>query len=174
MYLVKLGMFMVSILLAFTLRADPGVDIIQSCKNMKAAKNTIVMKELDGFGFNEKNEANCQNQFDSKIEGAIYGAVVCDDKSYFIINNKKISTESAKNLSMNESVKPNIPIHYTSMWWKIEDGDKSWLCVVSPLSDTGSAANSLQYYLIENAFESPKNLALYFYFFDKNVHKRFS
>ncbi|KTD75195.1 hypothetical protein Lwal_3236 [Legionella waltersii] len=154
--------------------AMPPVEFLQSCKNSKPANDSITMTLLDGFGTTNDNEPGCRNHFDSEINAQIYGAVVCDDQPYLIIANKKISTATAKNYSMNPSVKPDIPILRFSDWWRINKGDKSYLCIQTSLSDTASAANSWQYYLVEDAFDvNKKNYNISYYFFDKNVYKRF-
>jgi hypothetical protein len=154
--------------------AMPPVEFLQSCKNSKPANGSITMTLLDGFGSTQDNEPGCRNHFDSEINGQTYGAVVCDDQPYLIIANKKLSTATAKNYSMNPSVKPDIPIHRFSEWWRISKDDKSYLCIQTPLSDTGSAANSWQYYLVEDAFDVSKTkYEISYYFFDKNAYKRF-
>lgn len=153
--------------------AMPPVEFLQSCKSGKPANNLITMTLLDGFG-SSKNDSDCKNRFDSEINGQMYGAEVCGEKPYLIIANKKISTEKAKNYSMDPNVKPDIPILRFSEWWRVNRGDKSYLCIQTPLSDTGSAANSWQYYLVEDAFDVSKaEYNIYYYFFDKNAYKRF-
>ncbi|HAT1821132.1 hypothetical protein [Legionella pneumophila] len=166
---VLVGVFVSSIVFAM-----PPVEFLQSCKNSKPANDSITMIRLDGFGSSKDNDPDCRNHFDAEINGQLYGAVVCGGKPYLIIANKKISTLKAKNYSMNPSVKPDIPIQRFSDWWRINKGDKSYLCIQTSLSDTGSAANSWQYYLIEDAFDASKtDYNISYYFFDKDVYKRF-
>ena len=163
------GLFISTVTLAM-----PPVEFLQSCIKSKPANNSITMALLDGFGSTQDANPNCNSHFDAEINGQTYGAVECDGQPYIIIANKKISTAKAQNHSMNPSVKPDVPILRFSEWWRIDKGNKSYLCIQTPLSDTGSAANSWQYYLIEDAFDVSKTeYNIYYYFFDKNAYKRF-
>lgn len=169
MYLKHLGLYITFLLWNTLLLAMPSVQILQSCKNGKAANNKIVMSEIEGVGYNDQEDLNCKNQFDTEIDGKLYGSVTCSHKAYLIIANKKISTETAKNYSLNPAVKPTTPILQAAGWWRIIDKDKkNYLCIQSPLSDTGSASNLWQYYLIEDPFNANReNYDIYFYFFNK-------
>lgn len=151
----------------------PALEFLQSCTHSKPANALITMTLLDGFGSVNDADTQCKNHFDTEINGQIYGAVVCNEQPYIIIADKKISTATAENYSMNALVKPDIPILRFSQWWRMDKGDTSYLCIQTPLSDTGSAANSWQYYLIEDAFNVNKAIyPMYYYFFDKNAYKR--
>ncbi|KTC66250.1 Uncharacterised protein (plasmid) [Legionella adelaidensis] len=173
MYLKQLTIFTLFTLCSVGIFAMPPVEILQSCKNMEPANRTITMKLLDDAGLSEQKDIDCKNQYESTIDGQLYGWATCNNKPYLIIANRKFSTESAKNYSMNPSIKPDIPIISHPLWYRIDKGDKSYLCLLSPLSDTGSAANSWQYYLVEDAFDVSKtDYPIYYYFFDKNAYKR--
>ena len=149
--------------------ANPPVEIIQSCKNMTAANNSIVMAELDGVGLNKTPDVNCRDQFENKINGHTYGWLTCDKKPYLIVADKRISLESSTNFSVSPSIKPDTPIIQTALWWRIDKADKSYLCIMSPLSENGAAANAFQYFLIEDAFDvNQKSYDIYFYFFNKD------
>jgi hypothetical protein len=176
MFIDKWLLGTISVLWAGISLAMPPVEILQSCKDMEVANKTILMEELDRAGLREKEEteANCEFQYDTEINGKLYGWVECDNKPYIIIAGKKIPLESAKNYSINPAVNPNIPIISRPFWWRIAKGEKSWLCLVSPISDTGSASNAYQYYIVEDAFEEGRDTyTMYYYFFDKNVFKWF-
>lgn len=165
--------FLMGLVWCFTSLAMPPVEFLQSCKNSKPANNSISMTLLDGFGSVDDVDPNCVNRFDAIIQGVSYGALVCKDKPYLIIADKKISTSDAENLSMNSNVGPNIPINKISDWWRIDQGNKSYLCIQTSLSDTGSTANSWQYYLVEDAFNvNLKEYKIYYYFFDMDVSRR--
>ncbi|MCE3046041.1 hypothetical protein [Legionella sp. 16cNR16C] len=174
MYLKPLAVLIISMLWSGGLSAMVPVEILQSCKNMEPANDTLTMKLLDDAGLSDKTDRNCSAQYESIIDNKLYGWATCDDKPYLIIANKKFSTESAENYSMNPSVKPDIPIISHPLWYRIDKDEKSYLCLLSPLSDTGSAANSWQYYIVEDAFDASKTeYNISYYFFDKNVYKRF-
>lgn len=174
MYLKQLAVLIMSMLWGVGISAMVPVEILQSCKNTEPANATITMRLLDDAGLSDKKDINCSKQYESTIDNQLYGWATCDNKAYLIIANRKFSTESAQNYSMNPSVKPDIPIISHPLWYRIDKGDKSYLCLLSPLSDTGSAANSWQYYIVEDAFEVGKTeYSISYYFFDKNVYKRF-
>lgn len=157
-----------------SLIAMPSVDILQSCKNTEPANKSIMMKLLDDAGPAENTDENCNNQYISLIDGHFYGWGVCNKKPYLIIAGKKYNTETAQNYSMNPAIKPTIPIISHPLWYRIDKGSKSYLCLLSPLSDTGSAANAWQYYIIDDAFDAnKKEHDIYYYFFDQAAYKRF-
>jgi len=169
MYIKNLLAICTLILVNSITLANPPVEIIQSCKNMTAANKSVVMTELDGVGFNKTPDSNCRDQFESQINGHTYGWLICDENPYLMIADKKIPLESATNLSISPSVKPDTPIIQTALWWKIYKADKSYLCIISPLSVNGAAANALQYFLVEDAFDVNRSkYNIYFYFFNKD------
>lgn len=170
MYLTKLLIAYISVFFYTLSFANLPVDIIQSCKNSSAANSSIVMKELNGVGFNQTPDLNCRDQFENKINGRTYGWLTCYGKPWLIIADKRIPLESAINLSINPAIKPDTPLIQTAPWWRIDKADRSYLCIISPLSENGDAANLFQYFLVEDAFDRDKDTyTIYFYFFNKSV-----
>jgi len=72
-------------------------------------------------------------------------------------------------MSINPEIKPGTFFTPRAIWYKIDRGKQSYLCIFAPLAEqsVGSAYN--QYYIVENAFDVNLNPVLYFYFLDKNI-----
>lgn len=97
------------------------------------------------------------------------GTLSCDDKFYFLLNDKKVAPGLANNMSVNPEIQPGVEFTTRALWYKIDFEDKEYLCVLAPLSEEGVGSSYKQYYIIEHAFGLNQNPELYFYFFDKNV-----
>ena len=82
---------------------------------------------------------------------------------------KRIKLNTADNLSINPSMKPNSPIPSTAEWFRIDYSSAAYLCIKFALSDSGDGADVFQYYIIENAFNSTQPIKLNYYFLNKNV-----
>lgn len=152
-----------------TLQAAPSFEVIQSCKNNNPANKYVTMTEVERIGYSIDSEPNCKNQFDTEINGKIYGSATCEDKPYLIIADHKVKLESANNYSTNPSIKPTTAIAQVAGWWKIVDSKKqTYLCIESPLSNTGTASNAYQYFIVADPFNEKKsNYEVSFYFFEK-------
>ena len=61
-------------------------------------------------------------------------------------------SNSIINMSINTEIDPGILIPDTSLWYKIDYENKSYLCINGPLSQSGVGMATGQYYIIENAF----------------------
>lgn len=170
MYIEKISIYLGSLFIFGILHAMPPVEVIQSCKNNNPANKSVIMTEIEGIGYNKDSEPNCKNQFDTEIDGKFYGSVTCDDKPYLIIADHKVELESANNYSTNPAIKPTTAIAQVAGWWKIIDSKKhSYICIESPLSNTGTASNAYQYFIVEDPFNLKKsNYDVFFYFFEKN------
>ncbi|HAT9655291.1 TPA: hypothetical protein JBD30_15515, partial [Legionella pneumophila subsp. pneumophila] len=86
-----------------------------------------------------------------------------------IIAGHKIKVESANNYSTNPAIKPTTAIAQVAGWWNILDSKKqTYLCIESPLSNTGTVSNAYQYFIIADPFNEKKsNFDISFYYFDK-------
>ena len=85
------------------------------------------------------------------------------------MNDKKIKLNSAINKSINPEIQPGYPFTYRGFWSKIDQDNRSFLCIEVPLSDSGVGGSIYQYYLVENAFDSKASPVLYYYFFEKDI-----
>ncbi|KTD80376.1 hypothetical protein [Legionella waltersii] len=169
MYIKKISMYLVFLSIYGVSHAMPPVEVIQSCKNNNPANKSVLMTEIEGIGYNKDSEPNCKNQFDTEIDGKLYGSATCDDKPYLIIADHKIKVESANNYSTNPSIKSTTAIAQVAGWWKIVDSRKqTYLCIESPLSNTGTASNAYQYFIVADPFNEKKSdFDISFYYFDK-------
>lgn len=169
MYIKKISMYLVFLSIYGVSNAMPPVEVIQSCKNNNPANKSVLMTEIEDIGYNKDSEPNCKNQFDTEIDGKLYGSATCDDKPYLIIAGHKIKVESANNYSTNPAIKPTTAIAQVAGWWNILDSKKqTYLCIESPLSNTGTVSNAYQYFIIADPFNEKKsNFDISFYYFDK-------
>jgi hypothetical protein len=147
----------------------PPFQVLQTCMKGKPYndKSTIIM--LDDAGAAEQPFEGCEDQYDFKFNGHTYGMLTCQDKFYLIINDKKIDSAQAKNLSINPEIQPGEAITPRALWYKIDYENNSYLCILAPLAEQGVGAARNQYYIVENAFDETLTPKLYFYFFDKNI-----
>lgn len=160
-----LVLFTVLSKLAFAL---PSFEIIRTCIDNAPYNEKIKYTRLDGGGVTEQPIKGCENQYHRLIDGHTYGTLTCNEKFYFIINDKKIDPGLAENYSMNPEIKPGVEFT-SSLWYKIEYENKSYLCVFSSLSQHGIGSAYNQYYLVENVFDNHLIPKLYYYFRDKDV-----
>jgi hypothetical protein len=149
--------------------STPAVEIVQSCKNQKPANASIVITELMQAGVIPDAGAGCEDLFEFKFNDHKYGSVICNNDPYLIIADRKYKLNVAENLSINPAIKPDTPLLLTSEFWKIDKNNESFLCILSPLDQSGAGASRIQYYIVENAFHPTLPVKMYFYFFDKDV-----
>ena len=95
--------------------------------------------------------------------------VTCNDIFYLIVRDKKIEASTAINMSINPEIKPGLIFSNRAFWHKIVQKDKSYLCIQSALSESGSGAALSQYYIIEDAFDQNSIPTPYYYFFAKDI-----
>ena len=148
--------------------ALPSFEILRTCMVNTPYNEEIKYIKLEGGGVPDQPMQGCENQYHRLIDGHAFGTLTCNEKFYFIINDKKNDPSLAENYSINPEINPGVEFT-SSSWYKIEFKNKLYLCIFSSLSQHGIGAAYNQYYIVENAFD--KNLApkLYYYFLDKNV-----
>jgi len=149
--------------------ALPPFQVLRSCMDLKPYDNKSKTLRLDGGGYADKSIEGCEEQYDREINDHMYGTLMCNQKFYFIINDKKIDPELADNQSINPEIKPGVEFTTRSLWYKIDYEDKEYICIYAPLAEQGVGASRVQYYLIENAFDKKLTPQLTYYFFDKNI-----
>jgi hypothetical protein len=149
--------------------ASPPVPVLRTCVDNQIYNDKVSLSELDGDGFSEKSMEGCKDQYDREVNGHLYGTLSCKNKFYLLINDKKIDPSLANNMSINPEIKPGVEFTTRSLWYKINFGNKEYLCIFAPLSEQGVGSSHKQYYIIEHAFEAKENPELYFYFFEKNI-----
>ena len=163
-----LGVFILSSFI-YPCLAVPPFQILRTCMDIKPYDDKVKMTRLDRDGYADSSLEDCQDQYDRSINGHIYGTLTCHDKFYFIIKDKKIDPEKAKNMSINPEIKPGVEFTTRALWYKIDYENKEYLCILAPLAEQGVGSAHNQYYIIENAFDKKLNPELYFYFLDKNI-----
>jgi len=149
--------------------ALPPFQVLRTCMDLEPYDNKSTITEIDGDGYADKSMEGCQEQYDREINGHIYGTIMCNQKFYFIINDKKIDPALADNRSINPEIKPGVEFTTRSLWYKIAYENKEYICIYAPLGEQGTGASRVQYYIIENAFDKKLMPQLTFYFFDKNI-----
>ncbi|HEM0351364.1 hypothetical protein [Legionella erythra] len=147
--------------------ATPPVEVIDSCKNSKPAKGTVVMTSLPMPAAHE-DQPGCMDHRESTINNFNYGQITCNDKTSLIVKGNRYDLDTAVNHSVNPSISPDGDILPLSYWWKIEFNNNEYLCINTPLSPSGHGANVMQHYIVENPSNTTTPV-IYFYFFDKEV-----
>ncbi|KTC65753.1 Uncharacterised protein (plasmid) [Legionella adelaidensis] len=149
--------------------SQPPYEIIKSCVNSKPANPSITITLLDGGGFSEHAEKNCDEPYVIRFENKKISYVSCDDKDYLEISGKKLFLSESVNMSVNPEVKPEVLYPQLSSWMKLDSNSQSYVCISGPLSQSGAGANTPQYLIIENAFNSNVAPIAYYYFFNKDI-----
>lgn len=147
--------------------ADIPAEVLQTCIDFEPKNKSIKRIELPFEGVASKNEPNCEDQYNWYFEGNLYGKVVCNNISYLILNNKKVELKSAINRSVNRDEAPGRDFTYHNFWYKIDQDNQSFLCIKSPMTDSGVGNSVYHYYIVENAFNPKASPVLYYYFFEK-------
>jgi hypothetical protein len=148
--------------------AAPPFEILRSCIDNKPYNEKIEYTRLDGDGVAEKSMDGCEQQYDRLIDGHAFGTLSCNEKFYFVINDQKIDPKLAENYSINPEIQPGGEFS-SSVWYKIDYENRSYLCIFSSLSDHGVGGAYNQYYIVENAFDNKLIPKLFYYFLDKDV-----
>jgi hypothetical protein len=168
---LKKIMIITSMLIFSSLHAMPPYKVLQSCREQKAYNEYVTYKALGRSHFTHSNDPKCDD--------LIYNIGISEDehfqyrfceKDYLVIHGKDVDISKALNLSVTGVVYPHYLIPHASSWSKITFEDKAYLCISGPLSQSGYGAANLQYYIVEHAFDPEAPPALYFYFFNKNIH----
>ncbi len=149
--------------------ALPPFQVLRTCIDNKPYDNQSKITELDGDGYADKSMDGCEEQYDRKINDHIYGTLTCNQKFYFIINDKKIDPELADNRSINPEILPGVHFTTRALWYKISYENKEYICIYAPLAEQGVCASRVQYYIIENAFDKKLVPQVTYYFFDKDI-----
>ena len=149
--------------------AEIPFETLRSCIDLKPLNASIKLTDLDREGAVEVNEPNCEDQYNRKFNGNTYGTVTCKNIFYLIINDKKIKLDTAINKSVNPEIKPGSTFTDRSEWYKIDQDNKSYLCIQSALSESGPGSSLSQYYVVENAFDLKAPPIVYYYFFNKDI-----
>lgn len=149
--------------------SEPPFEILRTCIDLKPQNTAITLTELVEGTVAKVNEHNCENQYSETFNGHLYGMVTCNDIFYLIINDQKIQASTAVNMSVNPEITPGYIFSNRALWHKIDQNNKSYLCIQSALTESGTGSALSQYYIIENAFDSAVIPVLYYYFFEKNI-----
>ena len=169
MPIVRISAILAVMIFVIQSYAQPPFEILKSCVDRKAKNSSISVAEfVDGL-VAKINQPNCENQFNQIINDRLYGMVTCNDIFYIIINNKKLKASAAINMSINPEIQPGDIFSNRASWYKIDQDNKSYLCIFSSLSEQGAGSSRNQYYIAENAFTDAKKPILYYYFFDKDI-----
>ncbi|WP_133131235.1 hypothetical protein [Legionella yabuuchiae] len=153
---------------------EPPFEVIQSCMTGKATMPDLTIKEIEEDGFTSDNIDNCEARYNRHFKHHLFGMVVCGEEFFLVRNHEKIRFDTAINHSLNPRIKPGIPFTVRSFWKKIDFKGESYLCIESPLSESGVGASINQYYIIEHGFEETTVPILYYYFFNGDVRPVFS
>lgn len=168
MSLKKIIFTLSTITLSLQLHATPPVEILSACKNMKAPNKKVALIRMIAPGGVDNSQAGCSEHYERAARSFSYGGIVCNDLSYVIINGIKTKLSTAQNYSINPSIKPGSPITPVANWLKIAFNNQEYICIRQPLSDSGTGASYLQFYIIENAYTSTSPV-VYYYFLEKHV-----
>jgi hypothetical protein len=120
-------------------------------------------------GFLSKSENNCDESYEIQFKDQRVIYTSCNDKDYLVIAEKKLFLDTSINISVNSEIKPEVLYPHLSSWIKVDYNAQSYLCIAGSLSQSGSGANTPQYYIIENAFIENVAPIAYYYFFDKDI-----
>ena len=160
---------LLSTLLIQTCFAKPPFEVLRSCIDEEPNNSSITITDIDNGSYSALPEKDCEEQFEISYNRDVYGSVMCNDKRYLIIASKKISLETAVNISMNPEIKPGLLYPDDSSWLKIDFNHQSYLCINGPLSQSGTGSAVGQYYIVENAFKKIGMPKVYYYFFNKDI-----
>jgi len=149
--------------------AMPPFQVLRTCIDLSPYDTKSNISLLDGSGLADQSLVGCKDQYDRIFNGHVYGTLTCDDKFYFIINDKKLDPELADNFSINPEIKPGVEFTTRASWYKIDYENIEYLCIRAPLAEQGIGGAYNQYYIVENAFANKLTPELYFYFLDKNI-----
>ncbi|AMP88880.1 hypothetical protein [Legionella pneumophila] len=144
-------------------------DVIESCKKGSAVGRAIVVTDLGNIRFIRDSNDKCNNLYLTGYKGKYYGFISCHDKPYFIIDKKKYAIADAV-IESEKPYKPSLAILTDGTYWlKIDDSQRSYLCVRSPSDDFGGEWNRSialsQFYIAANAFDKKEPVKLYFYYY---------
>jgi hypothetical protein len=159
------------LLIGFTnpVLAAPPFQILRTCMSGKPYNDKITITMIEGAGPADKSLDGCKNQYDRIFQERAFGTLTCQNKFYLVINGKKTDPQLATNMSINPEIKPGTVFTPRALWYKIDQNEKSYLCIFAPLAEQGVGSSYNQYYIVENAFDVNLNPELYFYFLDKNI-----
>jgi hypothetical protein len=129
MQLIKI-LFSICIVMGFNhpVLANPPFQILQTCMKGEPYDDKIIIREIEGAGPADNSLDGCENQYDRIFQGKAFGTLTCNEKFYFIINDKKIDPEPSENFSINPEIKPGVEFT-SSIWYKIEYENKLYLCI---------------------------------------------
>lgn len=150
--------------------AEPSFEILNSCLHGKPENRHIIVTRLEGGGFSPKPVNDCDEPYEIHSGNHLFSYFSCNEKDYLLISDQKYFIESSINRSVNPEVKPTLFYPHLSKWMRIDDDTQSYLCIASPLSQSGVGANERQYFIVENAFKPTEKPVIYYYFFTKNVY----
>ena len=143
--------------------------VLQTCINNKPYDDNVTMLELGGGGAAINPLDGCEDQYDFMFNEHAYGTASCSDKFYLVIRDLKIDPAIAENLSINPEIKPGFIFSNRASWSKIDQDNKSYLCIRAALTDSGVGSACNQYYIVENAFTDNKKPILYYHFYEKDI-----
>ncbi|HEL8400486.1 TPA: hypothetical protein U0D72_002439, partial [Legionella pneumophila] len=104
-------------------------DVIESCKKGFAVGGAIVVTDLGNIGLIKDSNDKCNNHYLTEYKDKYYGFTSCYDKSYFIIDKKKYAIADAV-VESEKPYEPSLAILTDGTYWlKIDDSQRSYLCV---------------------------------------------
>lgn len=165
MSLKNLSIIILGMINSMIVMAMPPVEVLSSCKNEKAINAPVIMTKLKTPG--GANDPQCDDHYQRREGDITYGMITCQHEPYLIVNESRLKLSSAKNYSVNPSIKPGAPISIISNWSSIKFANQSYLCINDPLSESGQGATRTQYYIIENITSGTP--VVNYYFFDKDI-----
>lgn len=144
-------------------------NVIESCKKGSASDNSIVVTDIGNLGLVRDSNGKCNNHYLTEYKGKYYGFITCNDKPYFIIHEKKYAIADAV-LESEKPYEPSLAILRDGTYWlKIDDSQRTYLCVRGPSDDFGGEKNRSialsQFYIAANAFDKNEPVKLYFYYY---------
>ncbi|WP_227106837.1 hypothetical protein [Chromobacterium rhizoryzae] len=146
--------------------ASPSADILESCRKMKVVSQGVQVEDVVS-GFAKKAAAGCENQLEAKVDGKIYGYSTCNSQQYLIVSNKFFLASQAINHSIDKNIVPGNTFSGSSTTLlNVKKGSESYLCIISPIFDSGKWNNYLTFYLIKHG-QSSITPEVDFYFIDK-------
>lgn len=147
--------------------AGPTMDVVDSCHNGEPVSKSVKLKELAGVAPVSKLFPNCNEQYQVSYYGKIYGYATCEDKQYLIVDGVKFLAENSINYSINKGIAPGDAMSAGStIFYGLEKNGESYVCIATPLFDSGKLAKYMVFYLISSSPQI-KGPEVGFYFLDK-------
>lgn len=164
---LKSTIALLGILISQITLADVPVEVIGSCKNVGAVNSSVTYtKMLSPLGMDDSS--SCNHHIEITEEAFNYGAIICNNENYLILQGTRINLSTAINHSVNPSYQPGAAISQQADWAKITFNNIDYLCIDYEISPSGKGGGISQYYIVENAFNTSAPIINY-YLFDRDI-----